>query len=243
MPHTIPQIHERLAGQGFVVSKVFHLTDCSPTLDSLAMLMGFQHRVFEPLLRHMRGNIREHPGFYVELGGMSRNDVAAVKSLCHLLRANGLLEDWSVQRGESRIGGRVADSPAAFDFLTGGWLEHCCRIFIQQFLNLDTEIIEIGQNVQVTRPDGRTFEMDILLWIAGDLHWWEAKAGRHEQEQLARYRAVREELGLDATHCTLVLPQAGPMGRLDHFGLQTGFTVITPDRIGERVEEIEERYR
>lgn len=238
---TCPEIRNYLQSRDFTIFKVAPLEQPHHTLDTLAILIGFQYPVFSPLLKTMRSSIRENPTFFLDLLGLSLNEIGSIKSLCDLLQANGLLKGWKMHG--ARVVGQVADTKEAIDFLTGGWLESSVRFFIQQFLNLEHHAVEIAQNVVVHRPNGHCFELDLLLAIDGDIYWWEAKSGQLQNDQLDRFGEVREELALESRRCTLVLPCAQNEPSSKRSRKRTGFRPIGPHQVPRRVEEIESWYR
>lgn len=241
-------IEHHLTSRGFTITRIGDERSKDLALDALALLLSFQFPTFQHLLRHMRGDMRNNPGFYLLLGGLSANEVVMVKNLCHILQRNGLLENYYFDRAANTIRGAVATSDRALDFLGGRWLESCIRIHIESFLNLDPQQIEFALNVHVVRPpqgDGKNhqFEMDALLAVDGSLYWWEAKCGQYTAEHTTRYAAVAKELDLPHSQCFLVLGQPPVGEEVGQLGQRIGFQIIQPQDIPIRVEEIEAQHR
>lgn len=244
----IRRIEEHLVRHGFRIIRMDEGGPRDITLDMLALLLSFQFPVFQHLLRHMRGDMRRNPDFSMPLVGLSRNEAAGIKNLCHLLQRNAVLERYEVDMKQRRVGGQVAMNDRALEFLAGGWLERCIGIQVEGFLNLDRRRIELARNLCVMRPSQpdsvqRKFELDALLMVDEKLYWWEAKCGQYTRQQLLRYSAVAKELRLPPNQCLLILgkPDAGaPLGNL---GSQIGFDVIRPEEVASKIEEIEERHR
>lgn len=244
----IRRIEEHLVRQGFRIIRIDEAGSRDVTLDMLALLLSFQFPMFQHLLRHMREDMRRDPTFSMTLAGLSRNEAAGIKNLCHLLQKNRVLECYEVDLKQRRVGGQVAMNDRAVDFLSGGWLERCIGIQVEGFLNLDHRRIELARNLCVMRPpqaDGvqRKFELDALLMVDEKLYWWEAKCGQYSRQQLLRYSAVAKELNLPATQCLLVLGKPDPAAPLGNLGSQIGFDVIHPEEVASKIEEIEERHR
>jgi hypothetical protein len=114
---------------------------------------------------------------------------------------------------------------------------------VSQFLNLDGTSVELLENVEIRRPDGRNFELDVVMAIDGLLYWWEAKCGGYLPSDLDRYRAVAKELGLPPNRAILVLAEPEPDDALGTVAGHTGMTVLAPDRIAAFIEGIEARHR
>lgn len=191
----------------------------------------------------MRGRVRESPGFYHALESTPHAQRRVIKDLCALLWKNGLLADYHYDTRTHKVSGAVATDNRAMSFLTGGWLERCLRVQVASFLNLEPQRIEVLHNLKVIRPDRRGFEMDMLLAVDGALYWWEAKSGGYDEGHLQRYRGVAAELGLTPQQCFLVVAQTENGDDPALLGKRIGFTVVGPNHIGARIEEIEERHR
>jgi hypothetical protein len=242
------KIKKHLSSCGFKVTRIGDDTPQDTTLNMLAMLLSFQFPIFRHLLRHMKGKMREKPGFFLPLAGLTRNEAVAIRNICHLLQKNSLLDYCQVDHRLNQLRGSVASNDRAFAFLSGGWLERCIGIQVGGFLNLDPQRIQFAQNIHVIRPqqtDGvsRVFELDAVLAVDDLLYWWEAKCGQFTKEHLLRYSAVAQEMKLPPQQCFLVLaePPAGTgLGRLIK---QIDFQVVYPEEIAIKIEEIEERYR
>jgi hypothetical protein len=214
-----------------------------PALDALALLVSFQFEAFRSFLRHMRGGMRENPGFHVKLEGMPGPQSVMLRNLCALFHANGLLDHYRMDHSSNRIVGSVAADERAFHFISGDWLENAVRVNVSQFLNLDGTPIELLENVEIMRPDGRNFELDVVLAIDGTMYWWEAKCGGYQRSDLERYREVAKELGLPRERAVLVLAEPEPDDTRQTVSRRTGMTVLAPDGIAAFIEQIEERHR
>jgi len=243
-------IEKHLSDRGFTIDHIGNDGGNDPALDALALLLSFQFPTFQNLLRHMRGEMRKKPGFFLRLAGLSENEVLMVKNTCLMLYRNGLLSRYEFESLDATIHGEVASSERAMKFLSGGWLETCIRIHVESFLNLTSHQIEFAQNVHVHRPrqsDGteKNFEMDALLAVDGTLYWWEAKSGQYTPEHTHRYASVANELDLPGDQCFLILgePHTDSDLRLFHLEKNIGFRIIQPQHIPGVVEEIEMRHR
>jgi len=214
-----------------------------PALDALALLISFHFEACREFLHHMRGEMRDNPGFHVCLEGMSGAQVILLRNLCSLFRSNGLLEYYRVDTVSERIVGAVANDKRAFQFISGDWLENAIRVNVSHFLNLDGMPVELVENVEIRRPDGRNFELDVVMAIDGALYWWEAKCGQYLQSDLNRYRAVAKELGLPRNRALLVLAEPQLDDTHETVAAHTGMTVLPPDRIAAFTEGIETRHR
>jgi hypothetical protein len=220
-----------------------------PALDALALLMSFQFSIFRPLLRNMRGRIRQAPSFYVDLDGLIHNERGNLKNLFHMMHRNGLLARYATDGRRDRIHGETTTTDRAVGFLTGQWLERCIRINIQSFLNLQSHRVEISHNIQVVRPpqrDGkrRMFEFDALLAVDDDIYWWEAKCGHYKREHLLRYQSVASELGLPHERCLLILAEPDNCDMsVTESKSDTRMASIAPQDIARKVEEIEDYYK
>ena len=245
---SMKKIETFLSERGFQITRIGNNDPPDTTLDTLALLLSFQFATFQHLLRHMRGNMRKNPGFFLPLTDLSRSDVGMIKNLCYLLEKNGLLSECHVDKQGQRLRGSVALNDRALNFLEGRWLERCVEVNIESFLNLEPHRMEFASNVHVIRPpqsDGvqRRFELDALLSIDGQLYWWEAKSGQYADEHLTRYAAVAKELNLSSRRCLLVLAQPEKGTAFGELGKQMGFQVIRPQDIPRKIEEIEDRHR
>jgi len=244
------KIEQYLTERGFIIEHISNNVTKDPALDALALLLSFQFPTFQNLLRHIRGDMRKKPGFFLRLAGLSENEMLMVKNTCLMLYRNGLLSKYEFKSLDTTIHGEAAQSERAMKFLSGGWLETCIRIHVESFLNLAPHHIEFAQNVHVrrpARPDGteKNFEMDALLAVDGTLYWWEAKSGQYTPEHTNRYANVANELDLPHNQCFLILgePHTDSILRLSRLENDIGFRIIQPQHIPGVVEEIETRHR
>jgi hypothetical protein len=238
-----PMISGLLAERDYQIRVTPQATVQEPALDALALLISFQFEACREFLHHMRGEMRDKPGFHLRLEGMTGAQVILLRNLCSLFRSNGLLEHYRVDTAADRIVGAVADDERAFHFISGDWLEKAIRVNVSHFLNLDGTPVELVENVEIRRPDGRNFELDVVMAIDGVLYWWEAKCGRYLQSDLNRYRAVAKELGLPPSRAILVIAEPQLDDTHDSVADYTGMTVLAPDRIAAFTEGIEARHR
>lgn len=238
-----PNIKHHLHACGYEVLSHALPDRHDPALDTLALLIAFHFPAYRELLQHMRGNIRERPGFYHDLSHLSPAQHRPLKDLCGLLRCNGVLSEYHWDQATVRICGMVAENARAMGFLTGGWLERCLAVHVGSFLNLEAHRVETMHNVKVMRPGRREFEMDMVLAVDGTLYWWEAKSGGYDEAHLQRYRGVATELKLPPRQCFLVLARTEDGSDPAQLGKRIGFTVLAPHHIGTRIENIEERHR
>jgi hypothetical protein len=236
-------IFRLLAGRGYQIRTLPLIPHHEPALDALALLVSFHFEACREFLRHMRGEMRANPGFHVSVAGMSGEQIVLLRNLCSLFRSNGLLAHYRVDPVNERIVGAVADTDRAFHFIGGDWLESAVRVNVSQFLNLDGTPVELLENVEIRRPDGRNFELDTVMAIDGALYWWEAKCGGYLASDLDRYRAVAKELALPKNRAILVLAEPRQWDTREAIAADIGMTVLAPDRIAAFVEGIESRHR
>ena len=236
-------ISRLLAELNYQIRVLPRAAEPEPALDALALLVSFQFDACREFLHHMRGDMRGEPGFHVRLDDLTAAQVILLRTLCSLFRSNGLLEYYRLDTATKRIFGAVADNKRAFNFIAGDWLESAIRVSVSQFLNLDGTPVELLENVEILRPDGRNFELDVVMAIDGVLYWWEAKCGGYLQSDLDRYRAVAQELGLPPHRAILVLAEPQLDDTLDSVAGHTRMTVLAPDRIAVFIEGIEARHR
>jgi hypothetical protein len=236
-------IFRLLANRDYQIRVAPRVPAPEPALDALALLTSFHFDACGEFMHHMRGEMRAKPGFHVTLAGMSGERVVLLRNLCSLFRSNGLLAHYRLDPVNERIVGAVADTDRAFHFIGGDWLESAVRVNVSQFLNLDGTPVELLENVEIRRPDGRNFELDVVMAIDGALYWWEAKSGGYQPSDLDRYRAVARELGLPTNRAILVLAEPQPWDTRESIAADIGMTVLAPDRIAAFIEGIESRHR
>lgn len=236
-------ISRLLAERDFQIRVPPNIATPEPALDALALLVSFQFDACREFLHHMRGDMRSKPGFHVRLDGMPGTQKVMLRNLCALFRANGLLNHYRMDHSADRIVGSVAEEDRAFHFIGGKWLESAVRVNVSQFLNLDGTPVELLENVEIRRPDGRNFELDVVMAIDGTLYWWEAKCGGYQRSDLNRYREVADELGLPRERAVLVLAEPEPDDTRDTVSRRTGMTVLAPDSISTFIERIESQHR
>jgi len=236
-------IKRHLNGHGYEILSHARQHSVDPALDTLALLIAFHFPAYRELLHHVRGNVREKPGFYHDLGGSNSTQQRPIKDLCGLLRCNGVLSEYRWDKRTARIFGIVAENPRAMNFLTGGWLERCLAVHVGSFLNLEAHRVEMLHNVKVMRPGRREFEMDMVLAVDGTLYWWEAKSGGYDETHLQRYRGVATELKLTPRQHFLVLARTEDGSDPAQTGKRIGFSVIGPHQISAHIWGIEERHR
>lgn len=237
------RIIQYLAAHGFTVHRMPDHETLDPTLDTLAYLIGSQFRLCGRMIRAMREGLPNRPDFSFELLGQSKEDIGNLINICTLLRGIDFLKQFGYKQIERKIYGTVSCAPEAVRFISGVWLERCIRIYIHRFLNLDHAHIELLRNAAVQRPDGRSFEMDTVLWVNDQPYWLEAKSAGYLPDTLARYREVAESLKLPRDRCFLVLAEPPHESEWPSIHERSGFTVVPVEEMGRLVEDIEDRHQ
>lgn len=159
------------------------------------------------------------------------------------LRGINFLKQFRYKQIERKLYGTVSGSAEAVRFISCGWMERCIHIYIHRLLNLEYAHIELLRNAAVQHPDGRSFEMDTVLWGNDQPCWREAKSAGYIPDTLAPNREVAVSLKFPRERCFLVLAEQPHESEWPSIHELSGFTVVQVENVGPLVEDIEDRHQ
>src|SRR6056297_3547532 len=133
---------------------------------------------------------------------------AEISSSCHLaleLSKNGILDEYKYLKSPIfEMIFQTSRNPDAINFLTGDWLECYVRNVVEKHLRMQGVNYHIAANPIIMMPNGRQFEMDLIIEINDELVWIEIKSGEYKS-YLSKYEEVGQLLQIPEENRFLIL--------------------------------------
>jgi DNA-binding Lrp family transcriptional regulator len=195
--------------------RVTHLPDESgldPKLSEIADFLGRYLAWIRPFYTRLKATLNEGQEIEFSLIGYQGRDVTHTLNFCKILREAGFLATFTYRRAPyCKVVTRLNRTPAAINFLSGGWLEHYIRDRVISILTTHPATRDVPfafmKNPRILLPGDEDFEFDFLLMVGEKVFWIEAKTGEY-LEFLNKYERVSRMLGLTRNNNLLVLVDA-----------------------------------
>jgi DNA-binding Lrp family transcriptional regulator len=195
--------------------RVMHLPDESgldPKLSEIADFLGRYFAWVRPFYTRLKATLNEGQEIEFSLIGYRGRDVTHTLNFCKILQNAGFLATFTYRRAPHyKVVARLNRTPAAINFLSGGWLEHYIRDRVVSILATHPATRDVPfafmKNPRILLPGDEDFEFDFLLMVGEKIFWIEAKTGDY-LEFLGKYERVSRLLGLTRDNNLLVLVDA-----------------------------------
>jgi hypothetical protein len=180
-----------------------------PRLSQIAAFLGKYLAYVQPFYFRLKGTLNTAEEIHFSLLGSQGRDVTHTLNFCKMLKEVGFLEHFSYRRSPHyKIVARLKRTPAAINFLSGGWLEHHIRDKVVAILTTHPSTLEMPyafmKNPKIILPGNENFEFDFLLMVGDKVFWIEAKTGEY-MDYIAKYARVSKLLELNRNSSLLVL--------------------------------------
>lgn len=183
-------------------------SDMDPRLAQTSAFMGKYLEYIRPFYAKLKSTLNRGEEFSYSLNGFGGRDVTHTLNFCKMLHEVECLASYVYKKSpQCRIIAKVNRTPAAINFLSGGWLEHFIRDRIISTLTTHPATLELPyafmKNPRIILPGEEDFELDFLLTVGGKIFWIEAKTGEY-MDFLAKYSRVSKLLGLNRNTSMMV---------------------------------------
>jgi DNA-binding MarR family transcriptional regulator len=184
----------------------------SPRLPAIAAFLGKYLSYVQPFYSRLKATLNAGEGIQFSLSGFPGRDVTHILNFCKMLKDVGFLAVFTYHRAPNcMIVARLARTPAAINFLSGGWLEHYIRDKVVSIVTTHPATMDTPyafmKNPRIILPGGEDFEFDFLILIGASVFWIEAKTGEY-MDYIAKYSRVSRLLDLNRNSNLLVLADA-----------------------------------
>jgi hypothetical protein len=183
-----------------------------PRLPPIAAFLGKYLNYIQPFYTRLKATLNAGEEVQFSLLGFQGRDVTHILNFCKMLKDAGFLATFTYRRAPHyTIVARLARTPAAINFLSGGWLEHYIRDKVVSIVTthpatLDTPYAFM-KNPRIILPGDEDFEFDFLLLVGSSVFWIEAKTGEY-MDYIGKYSRVSKLLNLNRNNNLLVLVDA-----------------------------------
>ena len=197
----------------------------------IATFLGKYLVYVRPFYEMMKATLNDCREFRYSLAKLPSRDITHTLNFCHMLSAAKFLSSFTYRRApQYSIVAQVNRTPAAINFLTGGWLEHYIRDKVISILTTHPATVSLPyafmKNPNIILPTGENFELDFLLSVGDKIFWIEAKTGEYEN-YLAKYSRVSRVLGL--TRSTSMLVSVEPLPAEDNLTVRYSLSCCNLD--------------
>ena len=197
-----------LERRGVTIVSIPDESDLDPRVSQIAAFLGKYLSYVLPFYETLKATLNEGPEFSYSLAGLPGRDVTHTLNFCRMLQEVDFLASYAYRRSpHCKIVARVNRTPAAINFLTGGWLEHFIRDKVVSILTTHPATLDLPyafmKNPRIILPGEEDFELDLLLSVGERIFWIEAKTGEY-MDFLPKYSRVSKVLGLNRNTSMLV---------------------------------------
>lgn len=167
--------------------------------------MGEKYDDIAKFLKHLKSSLNTLKKKHICLRNWSD---AEISSSCHLaleLFKRGILDEYKYLKSPVfEMVFQTSRNPDNINFLTGDWLECYVRNLVEQHLRMQQIDYSIAANPIIMMPNGRQFEMDLIIKLNDDLVWIEIKSGEYKS-YLSKYEEVGQLLQIPPENRFLIL--------------------------------------
>jgi hypothetical protein len=183
-----------------------------PRIPQIAAFLGKYLSYVQPFYSRLKATLNAGEEIQFSLLGFPGRDVTHILNFCKMLKNVGFLAVFTYRRAPNcMIVARLGRTPAAINFLSGGWLEHYIRDKVVSIVTTHPATMDTPyafmKNPRIILPGGEDFEFDFLLLIGASVFWIEAKTGEY-MDYIAKYSRVSKLLDLNRNSNLLVLVDA-----------------------------------
>jgi hypothetical protein len=183
-----------------------------PQIPPIAAFLGKYLSYVQPFYARLKATLNAGEGIQFPLSGAQGRDITHILNFCKMLKDAGFLAAFTYRRAPYyTVVARLARTPAAINFLSGGWLEHYIRDKVVSIVTTHPVTMDMPyafmKNPRIILPGDEDFEFDFLLLVGSSVFWIEAKTGEY-MDYLAKYSRVSKLLDLNRNSNLLVLVDA-----------------------------------
>jgi DNA-binding Lrp family transcriptional regulator len=211
-PEKLRDLQLYLINRGIRVTYLPDESDLDPRVSAVANFLGRYLVWIRPFYTRLKATLNEGQEIEFSLVGYQGRDVTHTLNFCRMLQDAGFLAAFTYRHApHCRIVARLNRTPAAINFLSGGWLEHYIRDRVVSILGTHPATHNMPfafmKNPRILLPEDEDFEFDFLLTIGEKIFWIEAKTGEY-MEFLSKYERVSKLMGLSRNNTLIVLVDA-----------------------------------
>jgi len=188
--------------------------ETNDNLDNLAKFIGEKYSLIENFYNLLKRNLgRGTGGIYLDMKTFAAKEVGAITQLAHDLHQYAFLSEFNYQKSPHfYLRAKINKTPKTISFLTGSWLENYVKQVVLGILynELPNESISYLSNPKVLLPDGKEFEIDLIIRVKNDdnILWIESKTGNY-QSYIEKYSKLKNIFGVNTGNAILVLGNSG----------------------------------
>ncbi len=180
------------------ISKYAHLT-------GMIQHMGNKYDDIAKFLKQLKISLNSSKKRRICMRNWSDAEISSSCQLALSMLNNGLLEDYKYLKSPVfEMIFQPSRNPDVINFLTGEWLECYIRSFVEAHLRLQQVDYTLAANPIIMLPNGRQFEMDLLIKTDRDFLWIEIKSGEYKS-YLTKYEEVGKLLQIPPENRFLIL--------------------------------------
>jgi len=174
---------------------------------NIARYMGEKHEDIAKFLKKLKATLNSSSTKRICIKNWTDKEISASCQFANMLFKCGILEKYLYFKSPRfEMVFKPSRIPKVINFLTGKWFELYITQFIEQNLRISGTDYTILTNPLVLLPNGKNFEMDILLEINGKLIWMELKTGEYKS-YLSKYSTIGKLLDIDPQNRFLILSE------------------------------------
>ncbi|MEO1958267.1 MAG: hypothetical protein ABGX23_01815 [Nautiliaceae bacterium] len=184
----------------------------SDNLSKLANFIGKNYENVKEFIHKLKVDNNKAQGFTMNLKDFSPKKISDINQLAKWLYDIGFLEKYVYKNSPNfLLYAKLNRNPKAINFLLGGWMEIYIRNVVLKILS------EIGldgcyiKNYQISLPDEKDFELDLVFKVGDDFYWIETKTGDY-QSYINKYANFYKLIGINKENAFLVLSDMSEEG-------------------------------
>jgi hypothetical protein len=202
-----PNLEQWLHDRGISIVHRRPETPLDTTYDRFARFLGTHFDTLRPFYTAMKRCLAGFPfAIPISLKDATPGQMSTVVQFGRDLHRHGFLKAFRYDQRQRLLYLQAQDAGPVTNFFTGAWLDRYVLLRTQASLRRQRVDVETLTNLQVVLPDGRDFELDILIGSLAGILWLECKTGNNYPEFVTRYGQIAKRyMCLPATRCALVL--------------------------------------
>jgi len=186
--------------------------DLDSTMDRFAFTLGSKFDTLRPFYEAVKKRVGGAHSRPLSVQKMTARERADVTGFGNELLRHAFLKQFRYEKSKALVFFEPQEDGRVTNFFTGNWLERYVVLQVKEYLATRLskgQTVEVLVNPQVTLPDGRDFELDVLIAAQSGrgpiVMWFECKTGSDHTEYIARYKVAAESMEMSREQCALVL--------------------------------------
>ncbi len=174
-------------------------------LSKLANFIGKNYENVKEFVHKLKIDNTKSSGFSMNLKEYSSKKVSDINQLAKWLYDIGFLENYTYKKSPNfLLFAKLNRIPKAINFILGGWMEIYIRNVILKNLYVNKLNGCYIKNYQITLPNEKDFELDLVFKTGDDFFWFETKTGDYQQH-IQKYSDFYKMINLSKERAFLVL--------------------------------------